>query len=95
LVGAAKSGADNVSSQLSKNGGDRSKTDYGEVLKAGFQGAMTGAVHMFKTELYAGINIGVQYISNMTRIANTIQKICLRIINMRIDRWNLMQEEKK
>ncbi|ARC83442.1 colicin D family protein [Clostridium argentinense CDC 2741] len=73
-VGAAKAGVDNVNSQLSKNGGDISKTDYGEVLKAEFWGAMTGAANMFKTELYAAINIGIQYISNMTRIANTIQK---------------------
>ncbi len=73
-VGAAKAGVDNVNSQLSKNGGDISKTDYGELLKAEFWGAMTGAANMFKTELYAGINCGLQIIFGGVNILATITR---------------------
>ena len=47
---ASKAGAENIQSQLDANGGDSSKIDYGEVLKAQFKGAITGAKDMIITE---------------------------------------------
>ena len=49
-VGAAEGAKNNIDSQLSKNGGDKSKIDKGEVLKAAFFGAVTGAKDMLLTE---------------------------------------------
>ncbi|WP_027624781.1 hypothetical protein [Clostridium lundense] len=69
-AGASKAGTDNINSQLSKNGGDISKTDYGEVLKAEFWSAVTGATNMFKTELYAGIDWTFRCILDLVSVAN-------------------------
>ncbi|OOM07381.1 phage late control D family protein [Clostridium saccharobutylicum] len=74
-AGATKAAQNNIDSQLAKNGGDNSQIDYGEVLKAEFFGAVTGAKDMLKTEACAGTDWAIQTFMGMVGIINQGRKL--------------------
>ena len=69
-VGAAEGAKNNIDSQLSKNGGDNSKIDKGEVLKAAFFGAVTGAKDMLLTETCTVADWCAQALLGITTLAS-------------------------
>jgi hypothetical protein len=56
---------------LAKNG----KIDYGEVIKAGFFGAVTGATNMAKTEVCAGVDWSAQTFLGLVGLINQGRKL--------------------